>query len=69
MVGECKAQVGLMSMLCANGRVSWAMAGGRDEGAIYHDDREGSERRLKWGGCWPNCSARTGGARWCKVVG
>ena len=64
MVGECKVQVGLMSTPCTDGRVSWAMAGGGDEGAIYHDGREGGERRLKWGGCWHDCSARVVGMRW-----
>ena len=63
MVGECKAWVGLMSTPYADGRVSWAIAGGRDEGAIYHDGREGSKRGLKWGGHWRNCSARVAGMR------
>ena len=58
------AWVGLMSMPCANGRVSQAMAEGRDKGAIYHNGRESGKRRWKWGGCWHDCLARVAGVRW-----
>ena len=56
--------MGSTSTPCADGGISQAMAGGRDRAAVTHDGSEGSERRLKWGGCWCNRSAREGGARW-----
>ena len=40
-----------VSTLCANGRISQAMAGGRDGAAITHDGGEGSMRQVQWGGC------------------
>ena len=55
---------GSTSVPCADGRISWAMAGGEDGAVITCDGSEGGERRLKQGGRWHNHSAREGGARW-----
>ena len=43
-VGEYKVQMGPVSVPCADGRISQAMAGGRNEVAVAHDGSEGSER-------------------------
>ena len=55
---------GASKCTCADGRISWATAGGRDGAAITCDGGESGEggvRGVKWGGCWHNCSARVGG--------
>ena len=64
MAGEYKVRMGLASVPCADGGISWAMAGGGDEAAIAHDGGKGGMRKVMWGGCWCSCSAREGGTRW-----
>ena len=56
-----------MSVPCAYGRINRAMEGGVDEGAVYHDDREGGVGTVKWGGDGRNHSSRIGGVRWWQV--
>ena len=69
MAGEYEVWTGLASVPCADKGISQAMAGGGGGVAIARDGREGSMGRVKWGGCWPNHSARMAGTRWCLVVG
>ena len=53
-----------MSMPCADGRISWATAGGGEGVAVACDGGEGGVRGAKWEG-WCNHSAGVGGA--CKA--
>ena len=55
---------GPASVPYVDGRISWAMEGGRDEGVVTRDGGEGGMRRVTWGGCWRSRLAREGGARW-----
>ena len=54
---------------CADGRISWATAGGRGGVAVVHDGREGGVGRVKWGGCWCDRSTRVGVATRLARVG
>ena len=59
-VGECEVRTRSASAPCG---ISPAMEGGRDEGAIYRGDREGSVGMVKWGDCWCDHLTRVGGVR------
>ena len=61
---SAKCGQGPASTPCVDGRISQAMKGGRDEGVVARDGREGGVGMVKWGGDGRNCSSRISGTRW-----